>query len=444
MSKTIYLILNLFLSLCIAGYAQPSDGFQFHKSNKKRYKIDFINYNNLIIVKVKLNGNLMNFLLDTGVSQTVLFGVKDEDDQIKNDADKILIKGVSGNKETYAYRVQNNTLEIDELKDISHDVFVIFDPDFNISNVIGYKIQGIIGYEFFKELVVKINYTSNKLIIYNPKYFNKSLKSYDFLDLRLHKQKPYIKTALKQDDKWENYVFLLDTGSGDAIWVKSESNSDIPEPNFDDILGYGFADIVRGKRARAQAFKLGKKVLNLTKIAYPDTSSYQGINFSEKSGVLGSEIMRRFHWFIDYKNAKVYFKPNRDFSDPFNYDMSGLVLKYDGYQNIFHQQNFFPNIKVDSENSNTSNSFNTIYQFFIETIPILKVGAVRPNSAAFERGFVEGDEIITINGKASKKYDLQEISRLLSSEEGRNIDFEIKRGGRVYNKSIKLKSRFLE
>ena len=444
MNKFLLIISILFFCINTSSFAQNEEGFEFHRPNKKRYKIKFTNYNNLIIIKIKLNGQPLNFLLDTGVDKTVLFGLKDDQNQIKNQSEKIMIKGVSGQKQTYAYKVENNTLEIGKLKDSAHDVYAIFDQSFNISDKIGYQIQGIIGYDFFKNLVVKINYMRNHLKIYNPNTFNKSLNSYEVKNLRLFKQKPYIKTQLKQDDKWQDYVFLLDSGSGDAIWIKSKNETQIPDDNFDDILGYGFADIIRGKRAKADAFKLGKYIMEKPKIAYPDTLAYEGVNFTEDSGVIGSEIMRRYHWYFDYTDSKVYFKKNNNFSDDFNYDMSGLILKYDGYQSIAHYQNVFPQAKAKNDNSAGYNKVEMQSKLVVEFRPILKVGAVRYNSPAYEAGFIEGDEIVKISGRKSYRYDFEEINKILSSEEGRQINFIIQRGGKKYKKSLLLKSRLSE
>lgn len=425
--------------------AQNEKGFLFKNDKRRSYKIKFTNYKNLIIVNSKLNGIPMNFLLDTGVGKTILFGIEGNQEEIKENSQKILIKGVSGKKKAYAYRKQNNTLEIGKLKNTSQDIYVIFDKAFNVSDKIGYQVQGIIGHDFFSDLIVKINYIRNHLKIYNPEKFRKSLNRYDQVDIKLLKQKPYLKTKIKIEDAYEEYIFLLDLGSGDAIWLKPQKDEDPPEKSFDDILGYGFADIIKGLRSKAKGIKLGKKIINNPKIAFPDTLSYQGLKFTPKSGVIGSEVIRRFHWIFDYSNRKVYLKPNSSISEDFNYDMSGLVLKYDGYQTITSYQTLFPDVKAQTDNRSGYNKIKKPEtNVRVELKPILKVGAVRPNSSAYEAGFVEGDEIIKINGRQAYRYNLEDISKILSSKEGEVVVFKIKRNESIYLKSITLKSRFVE
>lgn len=444
MYRLLVVLFCVFINFNFA-FAQNDNGFQFHRAGKKRYIIPFTNYNNLIIIEAKLNGNNMNLLLDTGVDKTILFGIEGDEKEIKKNSEKILIKGVSGKKITYAYRNDNNRLKIDKLVNYTQDIYVIFDEDFNISDKIGYQIQGIIGYDFFEDHVVKIDYAKSRLKVYNTEKFSKSLKSYDKSKLFFYGNKPYLKTEIKQDNVFEEFTFLLDTGSGDAIWVKPQKNQKPPKRSFYDILGYGFADIITGVRSKASAFKLGKTIIDNPKIAYPDSLSYTGLEIIPKSGVIGSEIMRRFNWYIDYKNLMVYYKPNPYLNDLFNYDMSGLVLKYDGYQQITSYYNIFPGIKVKTDNKSPyfkSSEQNKALK--VEIRPILKIGAIRPNSSAFEAGFIEGDEIKKINGKYSYRYDLDEIKKLFSSKEGLEIDIEILRNGFLYEKTLTLKSRFLE
>lgn len=425
--------------------AQAETGFQFHRSGKRSYKIKFINYNNLIIFEAKLNGQPMNFLLDSGVDKTILFGIEGDEELIKKNSKKILIKGVSGKKKAYAYKNKNNRLAIGKLEDKAHNIYVIFDKAFNISDKIGYQIQGIIGYNFFKDHIVRINYIRDYLKVYNTKTFSKPLRRYDSKTISLYDQKPYIKTKVKQKNTFEEFIFLLDIGSGDAIWLKKQPGQKPPEKSFYDILGYGLADVIFGIRSKAKAFNLGSQTVMNPKIAYPDSSSYQGLRLTPKSGVIGSEIMRRFHWYFDYKNRKVYFKPNSHFHEDFNYDMSGLILRYDGFQTITKFRNIFPRVKVKTDNRGGYNKFkNSEIKIDVEKRPILIVGAVRPNSSAFEAGFVEGDEILKINGKDSYKYDFEDIAKLLSSKEGLKINFDINRNGSIYQKSLILKSRFLE
>ncbi len=74
-----YKIICFLIFFSINIFAQ--DGFHFEGKNKK-ITVPFKLLNNLIIIPVEVNGVRLNFLLDTGVEQSILFSL-DETDQIK-------------------------------------------------------------------------------------------------------------------------------------------------------------------------------------------------------------------------------------------------------------------------------------------------------------------------------------------------------------------------
>lgn len=53
------------------------DAFEFADGNKK-VSIPFKLINNLIFIPIKVNGIELNFLLDSGVEETILFSLEDK------------------------------------------------------------------------------------------------------------------------------------------------------------------------------------------------------------------------------------------------------------------------------------------------------------------------------------------------------------------------------
>lgn len=52
----------------------------------------------------------------------------------------------------------NNILEMYGIKFINYLVYIILDQGFNLFLYIGILVNGIIGYKFFKNNIVEINY----------------------------------------------------------------------------------------------------------------------------------------------------------------------------------------------------------------------------------------------------------------------------------------------
>jgi hypothetical protein len=85
------LLLLLFVLLINPIFSQ--NGFRI-ESNKKRVVIPFKFINNLIIIPIDVNGTMMNFLLDTGVEETILFSLEENEEVVFSNIDKVMFRGI--------------------------------------------------------------------------------------------------------------------------------------------------------------------------------------------------------------------------------------------------------------------------------------------------------------------------------------------------------------
>jgi C-terminal processing protease CtpA/Prc len=146
---------------------------------------------------------------------------------------------------------------------------------------------------------------------------------------------------------------------------------------------------------------------------------------------------------FDYGNKLVRFKKNRKFSEPFNYNMSGLTLEHEGVELVKEERQASVNTNRDNQNESlTVNSISITTEVHFSLVPKYVVVDVREGSPAALAGIQIGDEIITINGKPSYQYKLYELIDLFSSDEGRRISIEFKRGTYVDKIKFYLKSVF--
>ena len=89
MNKMLFLIL-----MCSFSYSVFSQqGFQFEKDDNK-ISVPFKLINNLVFVPMKVNGIELNFLLDTGVAETILFSLEDKKEVRYFNTERILLKGL--------------------------------------------------------------------------------------------------------------------------------------------------------------------------------------------------------------------------------------------------------------------------------------------------------------------------------------------------------------
>jgi hypothetical protein len=323
---------------------------------------------------------------------------------------------------------------------------LVLDQDINISAQVGIPVNGIIGYHFFENNVVKINYSAKRITVYKneTKELNKVAKSYEKIPMELISGKPYLTTNSYFENQEQPLAtkLLIDTGNTDALWYFKQNNKDITIPNisFIDFLGRGFSGEVYGKRGRINTFQIGTFKLQKPIAAFPDTTATTEIDeIDGRLGSVGSEIMRRFTVVFHYKSKSLYLKRNNDFNDKFNFNMSGLEIQHQGLQWVKESYEDNPVISNNLFDSNGNKIDNNLkYKFNLK--PIYFISNVRKDSPAALAGLQKNDMIVKINKSAAYTYSLQEINDLLKSEEGKIIEFEIDRKGKIMVFRFELKS----
>lgn len=149
-------ILILFFFINYVGISQ-NDFFMI--GEKEKVVISFKLINNLVIIPVNLNGRNLNFILDTGVSKTILFNVKMENEYNLKQVKKIKIKGLGQGEYFEAIKSENNLLRIKEIASINLNLYYLINTKMDFSARLGINIHGLIGSDFFNDFVVKVNYT---------------------------------------------------------------------------------------------------------------------------------------------------------------------------------------------------------------------------------------------------------------------------------------------
>ncbi len=104
--------------------------------------------------------------MDSGISDTLFFSLEDKNVDFRN-VEKITFRGLGETVSVDALKSINNEIKIGKnYVDRSHTVFIVLDEDFNISQDIGVPVNGIIGYYFFKNHPLEINYINKTITVY--------------------------------------------------------------------------------------------------------------------------------------------------------------------------------------------------------------------------------------------------------------------------------------
>jgi hypothetical protein len=441
MKKAIILFFLLFCSLTILA----QDGFQFSK-NSDKVSIPFKFINNLVFIPIKVNGIELNFLLDSGVEETILFSLEDDKKEIKfSNVEKITLRGLGSEDAIEGLKSTNNILEIEGLKSKNHLLYVILDDEFNLSSHVGIPVNGIIGYHFFKNNLVEINYERRRVITHrdNERNKNKIEKKFKKVAITIERSKPYIINTITIDSVSFPAKLLIDIGNSDAIWLFENRSKliKVPSKSFEDYLGKGFSGDIEGKRARIAKFKMSEFEFLNPIVAFPDSSSVRNVKMvSSRVGSVGSEILRRFLVVFDYSNGFLYLKKNKEYYSPFNYNKSGVEIQHNGLQWVQETVPLetVPTVVSTDNPFKLNNTSDFKYKFNLK--PIYEITNVRKNSPAANSGLQKGDVIISINKNPGYKYSLQEINSLFKSEEEKWITLEIRRNGQIHKIKFQLQN----
>ncbi|MVO11119.1 PDZ domain-containing protein [Flavobacterium sp. TP390] len=442
-------LLHLLILYFIANYL-PCQGQNKWKSSKDKIVIPFELTHNLIIVNVKINNVKLNMLLDTGSDKNLLFSFPENDSIIFYETRKVKINGLGKGESLEAYVSNNNHMEVKGYSDDKFQILLITDQNINLVNKLGLPINGIIGASFFQDYLVEINYQKKNIYLHKDSKKNLSRKASKYIEKEviIVGDKPYFDVFAKVNKGIKKkYRLLVDTGLGDGLWLFENDTIKCNKVFIKDILGRGLGGDIEGKKARVEALDLNGFILNEALVAYPDSIAFNQLDITKgRNGSLGGQIMKRFNWFLDYKNKKFYFKKNKYFDEPFNYNMSGIEVQHTGLTWVPEK------VGISNENSsyanslkNSSSSRNTLIfdehteiKYNYKLKPIFEIYAIRPESPAAAAGLKVGDIIHSINGKKAFDYTIQKITDLFQSEEGKVIKIEVQRNGQLIDFKFKL------
>jgi len=355
---------------------------------RRHVNIPFRMIRDMIIIQLEINGKgPYNFVLDTGVGLMLITDPKLVDSLNIANKRTIKISGLGHGEDYEAYVTSVLKVDIPGLDSYDVAAAILKTDHFGLSNFTGMPIHGMLGYEFFANLAVRIDFRDSVITVSRPKntkFFGKGNK----IPLTIENRKAYLpaKVTLANGVK-TNDKLIFDLGAGHPLSLENVIQKyGMPEKFIYANLGQGLTGPVDGFITRVNEIDIGKFKLKNVITSLPFEDKNRDPMEPARDGNLGIGILKRFVLIVDYPDSALYLKPDQHLDDPFEHDMSGMEYYKSG-----------------------------------DDFDHLIVSRVEPGSPADELGIEPGDDIVWINFKQASKMSLEEIDNLFKSAPDRNL-----------------------
>ena len=387
------LILLLFVFSCLFSEAQQQ---KFNIDAKKITQFSFKELiGGVILVKAKLNdlpGDL-NFILDTGSGAISLDSATVANNNLPHKPSGKKVSGIAGIREVDFS--PNNTLTMPGLKIDSLDFYI---NDYQIlTGVYGIKIDGIIGYSFFKRYIVKVNFDSSMIGVYTPgniKYPKRGTILHPAFSA-LPIQRLYLK-----DKREINGNLYMDTGAGLCLLLSKQFESDSSFLTFKrkpvSVQVQGLGGKKRLLLTVIKKFKIGPYQFRKVPTTILD-DEFNALSYPSIIGLIGNDLLRRFNLIINYPGREIHIVANSHYKDDFDYSYTGVNLYFDE--------------------------------------GLIIADDVIEGSPAFFGGLKKDDVIVAVNNNFSQNIGAYNT---LMNVVGRKIDMIVNRGGELTTISFKV------
>jgi len=276
----------------------------------------------------------------------------------------------------------------------------VLDVDPTFAPLFWRHMAGVIGYDVISRFVVTIDYDDSTLVLADPASWRYEGAEHP-LSMVMNGTVPALVGRL--DDRDEG-LFRLDVGSSSSVDLHA------PFAREKRILGrlgrtqrvdgVGFGGAFSSEIGRLQRMSLGPYEWDdpMVTVSHAAEGAFASEDFA---GNIGNRILERFKVTLDYEHRQVWLEPGRRYPERDQLSRCGALLTRRG--------------------------------------DVVNVENVLTGSPADRGGLRAGDEVIAIDGRPARDWDLPEVSALLDDgTPGQRVSFEIRRAGRDRTVRVRL------
>jgi rhodanese-related sulfurtransferase len=380
----------------------PPPGSYKMLSGKSSTTVPFEIIRNHIILKAGVNGNEIRLALDSGLGAdgAVLFGSPEIEKLGLKFAGEARVSGAGEGDMVPAKFSPGNTINLPGL-DLTEQTLIVMPPDPARAVIFGHE-DGAIGGSLLNHLVVGIDFDKNILQLSENNDFTYSGPGQKLTMTRMPDGAPCLSGSVEMVPGVSTQLgFVLDLGAGNALSLNTRSNESIkiPQSAIEHSLGFGIQGELMGHIGRIAALHIGPYLLKDVVTSFSQSEALNKIEGGR--GNIGMGILRRFNIIFDVAHHQIIVEPNAHFTEPFEFNMSGLHLQRRADQRY-------------------------------------RVARVVPGSSGEEAGILVDDVVIEINGLTADKVSQDDLDFTLK-QVGRLVVFKIERAGKEIEFKVRLR-----
>ncbi len=396
---------------CLAQGTAPAGPFRLESDRRHRARVPLQIQRNLLVVSATLNGyGPFNFLLDTGVATSIITSPRLADSLRLRHGQSFRITGAGG-ADTGLQAYQADSVRVGLAGIVAHHMplLVLSEDVLNLSGYVGLPIYGILGSELFQSFVVTLRPEEGCLVATRPDAYRPPRgRQWSSIPLSLENNKAYFTAPVQLTDSLSLLLKLvLDTGASHALSIELDSDPRLRAParRLPTDLGRGLTGVVQGFLGRVPLLQLGRYTLPNVLTSFPNPADVHRRIDVPRNGNVGYELLKRFLLVVDYPHRRLLLRPNQQLHDAFEHDMCGIE---------------FMAVGAD-----------------LRRFIILRI---MPNSPAEAAGLQPEMELVSINMIPANFFSLTQLSRIMHSEDGRNILLVLRRpDGEFQTTTVRLK-----
>jgi hypothetical protein len=265
--------------------------------------------------------------------------------------------------------------------------------------------DGLIGGTVFSVVITDIDYAKKTVRFCGPQTF--APPPGEVIPIEVYGQ-PFVRAKVFLFGKPQpvEAFMVVDTGvrvtTFNSPFSKKNRLVEQSPKTLATMTGFGINGASWGVVGRVRAIELGPIRIENPVVDF-STDKAGAMSSDRFSGIIGADILRRFHVVFDYPGKRMILDRNPAFGSPFEFDMSGLRLVAAG-----------------------------------KDFRLFKVFHVAEKTPAQEAGLRAGDEILTIDDRKVSFFNWETLHAYLQRP-GLTVRLEVARDGRVFPVTLLLR-----